>query len=966
MGAIVATRRHTGGRMMTRLLAAALALGPALVRAAEPLAISVQAARSGAVEAKPLSTFTAVFRVANQTSRAVTVLGKVSLPEGWKTATDESPYKLAANAAEIRLISIYVPVRARAGQYRIGYAVGPAGQEPASRAEVSVRVALQPRLDLQAMDLPPFAIAGDEATSKFLVINRGNAPLDVALDVQSNGFRMSCDEKSIHLDAGEIRTVEVSVQSDGGLRKKLYQQVRVVAEAAVPGSGALRADALTQQDIIPRIYGGAEEYHTLPLELGFVALSESGGPSYVQARIAGSGTLDDMQRNKVDFFLRGPGRDEFNLFGLQREEYRFRYDGPAVNVTAGDKSYSLTNLTNLGQYGRGLDAAVRLGVWSIRGYAEKELFVGSTERQAALQLGLKPIDRLSFKLSWMSDAAEGQPEARIVSLQSQFIHDLANVTLEYSWDAAARTDSASSHSALWLDANGGNKLFTYRANLIQSGAGYGGYYQDLAFKSAELAVNPWSRLQLRASYLDQRRNEALLPYFPPFQDWTFQAGAVWRALEGLDLSLEQRTHDRTDLSPDSQFNYRDSTLRAGVLYARGAFSVQNFVDVGRTFNVLTNASDRLLEFTLAANALAFKAVSLGGFVHYRDQDSDFTGDKLRRLELNVNLAYQSGRTSIEAFYRTALHEEMYGSALSARDFRDPAFLLNNFDMYGLGLTQRFGNGHQLGVRFQRAANPVGTGLPGSRMIGLLEYSIPLGVPVSRRTSVGILRGRIFDADREKTGIPGVIVRINDLATVTDGGGEYAFHGLTPGAYVLTLDERNLPQGKVTAEKIPLTVYVNGGGKAECSVGLTSGASVAGRILVYKLENETSDRFVKKEPAPRGPAVANRDAASKPLMLVAGGLAAATVELVGPGDEVFQARTDEDGRFAFEGLRPGRYLLRAFDADLPELSSFEKDTLEIDLKPAAREQVEFKVYPVIRPIQIIGQGAVTIKKQPDKR
>jgi len=32
----------------------------------------------------------------------------------------------------------------------------------------------------------------------------------------------------------------------------------------------------------------------------------------------------------------------------------------------------------------------------------------------------------------------------------------------------------------------------------------------------------------------------------------------------------------------------------------------------------------------------------------------------------------------------------------------------------------------------------------------------------------------------------------------------------------------------------------------------------------------------------------------------------------------------------------------------------------------REQVEFKVLPVVRPIQIIGQSAGTIKKQPAKR
>ena len=959
------------GEWAARAGLALLGLAPALVHA-DPPGIFVQSVRPGVIEAKPLASFTAVFRVANRTAEPAELQGSVELPEGWKTATDELPFTLAAGAEAIRLVSVFVPVRARADQYIIGYAVGgPAGRPVAARAELAVRVALEPRLDLQALELPPFAIAGDVATSRFLVINRGNAPLDVALDVQSNGFRFTCDAASVRVDAGEARTIEVTVRSDGGLRKKLNQQVRIKASASVPGREPLAAEALTQQDIIPRVYGGLEEFNKIPLELGLVALAGGGGAQYVQARIAGSGALDDLQKHKVDFFLRGPGRTEFNLFGLQREEYRFRYDGPAVSAAAGDKSFSLTNLTNLGQYGRGVEASLRLGRWSFRGYSERDLFVGSTGRQTAVQVGVSPLDRLTLKASWMSDAPDPgvRPDSRIFSLQSQFVHDLANVTLEYSWDATVRKDPAAVNSAIWLDANGGTRLFSYRANIIQSGADYGGYYQNLNFRSGEFTVSPSSRLQLRASYVDQRRNAALLPFFPPFEDRTLQAGLLWRAAKSLDLSLEERVHDRSDLSPDAQFSYRDTTLRAGALFTRGSLSVQNYLDVGRTYNELTRAYDRLLEYTVSANVTVFTSLSLGGFIHYRDQDVSFTGDKARRLEMNVNLGYQSGRTSIDAFYRTALHEELYANALSAQDFKDPAFLLNNYDIFGLNLSQRFGNGHQLGVRVQRAANPVGTGLPGSHLIGLLEYSIPLGVPVGRKASAGILRGRVYDADRGKAGVAGVFVRINDLATVTDPQGDFLFRGLEPGAYVLTLDERNMPREKVTVEKTPMTVYVSGGGKVDCSVGLTTGASIAGRIMVFKLENEKADLLVKK--APSGPSVGEFEtgegaAAPKPRMVESANLTAATVELVGPGDEVFHALTDESGRFSFEGLRPGPYVLRVFAADLPELTSFEKDTFELDLKPAAREQVDIKVLPVIRPIQIIGGGAVTIRKQADKR
>ena len=329
---------------------------------------------------------------------------------------------------------------------------------------------------------------------------------------------------------------------------------------------------------------------------------------------------------------------------------------------------------------------------------------------------------------------------------------------------------------------------------------------------------------------------------------------------------------------------------------------------------------------------------------------------------------------MDAFYRTAIHQELYGSALSEKSFEDPLFLLNNFDMFGMSLTQRFGNGHQLTARIQRAANPIATGASGSRYVGLLEYSIPLGVPVSRKTSVGVLWGKIYDAENGRQGVEGVIVRANDLATVTNKNGEYVFNGLQPGPYVLTLDERAALREKITLEKTPLSVFVEGGKNATYSIGLVTGASISGRVMVYKLDNPLPNLVVRKDPALHGPTVTGAEgkgaegkaaptaAAGASKMIESAALIATVVELVGPGDAVFHALTDESGRFVFDGLRPGKYTLRVFDDDLPELHTFDKDTFELDVKPAAREQVEVKVVPVVRSIQIIGGGEVTIKKK----
>jgi hypothetical protein len=652
---------------------------------------------------------------------------------------------------------------------------------------------------------------------------------------------------------------------------------------------------------------------------------------------------------------------------MQREEYRFRYDSPLLNVNVGDKSFALTNLTQFGEYGRGVEAALNAGRWSLRGYYERNLFVGSTDNEKALQLGFSPADRMSLKFSYLTEAKTARPDSRIFSFQSQYLNDLANLTLEYSWDWTAVKDLRPANSALWLDAAGGYKFFSYRANLIQSGSEFNGYYQNLNYRSGELTLSPWSKLQLRASYLDQQRNTAILPYFLPFYDRTLQAGLQYQVLKGLGISIEERIHDRRDLSLESQFNYRDSTLRAGVLVNVGSFNLHNYFDYGKTFNEITKKFEKLIEYTLSTNFMIINKLTLGGYLHYRDQDESFTGDKERRLDLNFNVGFQSGRTSFDAFYRTAIHQDLYRSALSEKSFEDPAFLLNNYDMFGMSLTQRFGNGHQLSVRVQRAANAfVGTG-PANRFIGLIEYSIPLGFPVSRKRSIGMLRGKVYDAENGRKGVEGVIVKANDLATVTDQSGDYIFHGLEPGSYNLTLDERTSQHSKITIEKTPLNLTIEGGKKLECSIGLTTGASITGRIMVYKQEKPESSLFVKKGATPKGPSVSEsgeKDKAddAKPKMVGSAGLVATAVELVGADDEIFHALTDEDGRFVFEGLRPGKCTLKVYDNNLPELHAFERDTFEFELKPGSQEKIEIKVFPIIRPIQIIQQGEVTIKKK----
>ena len=73
------------------------------------------------------------------------------------------------------------------------------------------------------------------------------------------------------------------------------------------------------------------------MEVGFVALA-GGGPMSTQITVSGAGAVDATGKRTVEVGFRGPGRNDFNLFGNQREEYRLRYERRTVGLTPGTKS----------------------------------------------------------------------------------------------------------------------------------------------------------------------------------------------------------------------------------------------------------------------------------------------------------------------------------------------------------------------------------------------------------------------------------------------------------------------------------------------------------------------------------------------------------------------------------------------------------------------------------------------------
>jgi hypothetical protein len=251
---------------------------------------------------------------------------------------------------------------------------------------------------------------------------------------------------------------------------------------------------------------------------------------------------------------------------------------------------------------------------------------------------------------------------------------------------------------------------------------------------------------------------------------------------------------------------------------------------------------------------------------------------------------------------------------------------------------------------------------------MLEYSIPLGLPISRKSSGGSLKGRLYDVEN-KIGMGNVILRLNNSEAVTDRNGNFVFPYLEPGKYFLQVDRAGIGMDRVPTQKTPIEVIITGGKEMRIDVGVIRSANLNGQVMVYEPLNNNHNGFLNGNPKENSPFIigngnnhdghlnnSNSNHNGKTELVESYGLANVIVELTN-SSEIQRRVTDPKGRFSFEDLRPGEWTLKVYDYNLPEYHYLEKDSIEIELEPGEREDITIKVLPKKRPVQIIKTGEV---------
>ncbi|HTO93605.1 MAG TPA: carboxypeptidase-like regulatory domain-containing protein, partial [Bacteroidota bacterium] len=220
---------------------------------------------------------------------------------------------------------------------------------------------------------------------------------------------------------------------------------------------------------------------------------------------------------------------------------------------------------------------------------------------------------------------------------------------------------------------------------------------------------------------------------------------------------------------------------------------------------------------------------------------------------------------------------------------------------------------------------------------LVEYTVPLGIPVTRLTGSGTLRGRVSD-ELTQAPLGDVVLYAGGATAVTDAAGEFLFPSLKPDVYAVQVDVAAAGVDRVTARPAPFLVTVLGGEVARLDIGVIPSASLSGEVTVFDERG--------------GPSADT----SRTAIAEAGKGSGLVVELTG-SEGTLRRFTDNRGKFRFADIRPGEWVLRLLPEGLPEYHYIERDSIRLTLSPRGRVDTTFRVLPRKRRIQILEEGSL---------
>lgn len=878
-----------------------------------------------------------------------TFIEEIGLPEGWQPLMPPGRFSIPARGSVTRVVAFQIPPSAQAKDYEVVYSVKSRRDYGVYDEEIfTVSILAVEGMEIVLVKKPVAIIGGQRYEADLQLINKSNTTRTYFLHLPDRDERYpaTITPTEVTLDPGKSADLKLKGRIFEGTTSR-YHFVEVQA-VATGDEGPISTSVIVDLDVIPRGGGELDIFHVLPTELVISAMGNSEGDG-ANIEWSGWGYLDEERTRWIEFLFRGPDVNEYGIYG-DIDEYWLNYFTETFDLYLGDQGYPLSRLTSLGSYGRGLGFAIKpveLG-WGGGAHFLKSRWGYPDKKEFGFYISQKIRSDLEVRLNMLQKERKAygkkpDMEDTLWTVSAEYrpwAHTL--LELEYGLCDTDRVEALDDDKAYRIYLRGRmNGNIPYSIARIRAGTDFWGYYHDYDYTSATIGYPFSDRLQGNVSWyqykdnLNLRRLEGTTQTYEELLQvyFDYELANGWYFTVGYDsFSMEDR------LLP-AEYDYCEDSwwLRIGRTMDRYSYSFEaRYADQEDHFGGESGSAWNYNVFISYQLTPDLYVSIYGGF----GDNEVLAASYLMRASDNrgISLVWDVNPTLKLSFWYTRYSYE--------RDYAD------NSEQYEFIAEQTFKNENILRFRIQR--NDYRGDMETSYSV---SYVIPIDIKLAKKKNVGVLQGLVYETvDGEKRGISQVVLKLEGETSVTDEKGMFLFPALLPGTYLLEVDRASVGN-RVPDQRVPITVEIAGYGEiTSMDIGITDGASLNGMVVL--VDPDSGKESVSSIEGEKGYVVG--DTLKQDGTLEAGGLQSVLVEMAN-GDEVHRRLTDSWGRFLFEGLRPGKWVLKIYDINIPSSYRLEKPEQTLEIAPGDNLILEAKVLPRKRTIRFIEEGRVVMKR-----
>lgn len=622
------------------------------------------------------------------------------------------------------------------------------------------------KLSLTLLDSPEFVKAGETIQSTFLLKNYGNVSENLILESKNAIIDLGT---SLILAPGESKKITVSKRTPLDLGKNEYQNLNLsVFSKDNPQENQTAYSSVKIISIKP-----VEEdiFHRFPVSasVSMIGMQNRGRyDSGFQGELYGKGSLDDENKNLLEFHAVTKNPVEFNSF-TQYEEYFVNYKRENFWVHLGDKNYFASFLTEYARYGRGAEIRFDLKKISFGGFYNHPRFFRDIKDEFNMYSKLKIGKQSEITAGYLYKIPRTEStditfsnmrldsDAHLPYVTGKFnINKNLEISGETSYSKTTETDGTAFmiQTIVNYERVKGNVMY------MRASPEYAGYFNNTSNININLQYQLSKQIHFIANYVQDAKNFQRDTLFlaAPYRKY-LQYGIQYKYSQTGNIIFyggSQRYEDR--LMP-KEFDYNDRFFKLSVNQQIGIFQLNVEGQLGKTENYLTGVSGNSSFYTANISFDKFKtsfniygSYALTSRYQLQNQQQFYFGARI--------LNRFSDKTQFSLFYQNNYMPEDY---YTDRNLFELLFQQQIFSKHEIGVSARY--------NLQRGE------LGNKDFIFSLRYTLKMSIPTQKIAEYTTLSGNIKNLGVKK--VDGIRLIMGNHLSITDKNGNYLFRNVTP-------------------------------------------------------------------------------------------------------------------------------------------------------------------------------------------